>query len=213
MATDPKKKQSTELKLGANKGPDGKFQLVRFSHANVFSWRMNPQSKKEQASVEVWIPKEHTADVELAKKAVDAQIAEYKRLYGEPGPEFHNPLIDGDKAVDQKGKPKPRPGVWLISAKVLRYDAQGNENPLPDVRGTARDPETNKLLRIASKDMKSGDWGRISVNLSCFDTGKGGIGAYINSIQKVRTGEALSSRKTADDEFGGYDDEEDDPLS
>lgn len=211
MAT--KKKESTELRLGFNK-VDGKSQLVRFSHANLFAWKMNPQSKKEAASVEVWIPKQHTADIELARAAVAAQIAEYKRLYGDPGPEFHNPLIDGDTAVDQKGKPKPRPGVYIISAKILRYAHDGTENDLPDVRGTARDPETNKLLRISAKDMKSGDWGRISINLSCFEQGKGGVGAYLNTVQKVRNGDPLSSRKTGDEVFGDYDDEEeDDPLA
>lgn len=52
----------------------------------------------------------------------------------------------------------------------------------------------------------------MSVNLKFFVEGKGGIGVYLNNLQKVQDGDPLGSRRTASQEFEDYDDE-DDPLA
>lgn len=211
------KRPSTSILLGGNAfEKDGKKikELVRFSHLNVFAWKLNKESGKEQASVEVWIPKEHTHDVKLLRDAIAEQTALYKKAFGEPGPKFWNPMQDGDTRVDQKGKPKTVPGHYVISAKVLRFQRDGTENTLPEVRGIMKDAQ-GKLVKLSSAHAKSGDYGRISLNLACYDKSAGGVGAYINFLQKVRDGEPLGNRRSADDELAGYDDDEDDidPLS
>lgn len=206
MAVNEKAK-ATQVKLGTEKG-----KLVRFSHLHAFTPHLNTQSKKTEYSVQLWIPKEHKAD----KAALDAAYAEqlelYKKTDGDPGPEFSHPIKDGDKLTDSKGRPKPVPGHWVIGAKTTAVNEDGTPNDPPGVVGIERDAE-GKLKPLTSKQVKSGDWGRASVNLKFFTKGKGGIGVYLNSLQKVRDGEALGSRRSAAEEFDEYDDaEEDDPL-
>lgn len=211
---ETKKRESTTVKLGTHKAADGSKQLVRFNHVHLHAWRVNTQSKKEEASVQFMVPKTHVKDYEALQAAVATELAAYKKVDGEPGPEFHFPVRDGDKFTDSKGRPKPIPGHWVLSAKVYKFRKDGQENALPEVVGISRD-DNGKLIPIGSSGIKSGDWGRASLNFSFYTQGKGGIGVYINSVQRVQAGEALSNRRTASDDFGDYDDEDDavDPLA
>lgn len=209
--TEKQKPMASTVVLGTNKAADGTKELVRFSHLHVHSWRLNNQSKKEEASVQLMVPKENKADHAALVKAFEEQLAFYKAEDGEPGSEFHYPIVDGDTRKDSKGRPKPIPGHWIVSAKVNRLDAKGQENQLPECVGINRD-DNGKLLPLAPSQIKSGDWGRASINFKFFVQGKGGVGCYLNSVQRVKAGEALSSRKSATDEFGAYDDEDDDIL-
>ena len=108
-------------------------------------------------------------------------------------------------------KPRPVPGHWLVSAKTLAKNKDGTDNDPPGVVGTERD-EDGELKSLTASQVKSGDWGRVSVNLKFFTEGKGGIGVYLNNLQKVQDGDPLGSRRTASQEFDDYDDE-DDPLA
>lgn len=205
MATE--KPNATTVRVGTTKG-----KPVRFSHLHVFKPHLNTQSKKEEYSVALWIPKENVEDVAAIKAAIDEQTELFKKFEGKPGPEFHNPLKDGDKLTDQRGNPKPVPGHWVLSAKTMAYNRDGEPEDPPGVVGTERD-EKGQLIPLTASQVKSGDWGRASVNLKFFGEGHGGIGCYLNSLQKTRTGEALGGRKSAADEFAGYDDDdEEDPL-
>jgi hypothetical protein len=205
MATE--KLKATTVKLGTEKG-----KLVRFSHLHVFKPHLNTQSKKEEYSVQLWVPKENEADVAGLRAAIDEQTAAYKKVDGKPGPEFHNPLKDGDKLTDVKGNPKPVPGHWVISAKTHAFAKDGTAEEAPGVVGINRD-EKGALIPLKSSEVKSGDYGRVSINLKFFTEGKGGIGVYLNSLQKVKTGEALGGRRSAAEEFADFDDEDDeDPL-
>ena len=205
------KPKASTVKLGVHKAADGEKQLVRFSHLHVLKPHLNTESKKEEYSVQLWIPKTNTADKAALDAAYAEQLAHYKKADGEPGPEFHNPIKDGDTLKDKKGKPRPVPGHWVVSAKTLAKKKDGTDNDPPGVVGTDRD-DNGELKPLTSSQVKSGDYGRVSVNLKFFTEGKGGVGVYLNNLQKVKTGEALGGRKSAADEFSDYDDEEDDPL-
>lgn len=201
------KPKASNVKLGTEKG-----KPVRFSHLHVFKPHLNTESNKEEYSVQLWIPKENVAD----KAALDAAFDEQKGLYtkheGKPGPEFHNPIKDGDKITDKKGNPKPVPGMWVVGAKTAAYEQDGTLVDPPQVVGTERD-EKGALKLLSSSQVKSGDWGRASINFKFFGKGKGGVGVYLNSLQKVRDGEALGGgRRNAADEFADFDDEDDDVL-
>ncbi len=205
MATE--KPKASNVKLGTAKG-----KPVRFSHLHVHKPHLNQESKKHEYSVQLWIPKENVEDKAALDAAYAEQLAAYKKADGEPGLEFHNPIKDGDKIVDKKGKPKPVPGMWVVSAKTAAYEDDGTTlKAPPEVVGTERAAD-GSLKPLASSQVKSGDWGRASINLTFYTKGKGGIGAYLNSLQKVRDGDPLGSRKSATEEFGDYDDEDEDPL-
>jgi len=185
---------------------------VRFSHLHVFKPHLNTESNKEEYSVQLWIPKENSED----KAALDAAYEEQRALYvkheGKPGPEFHSPIKDGDKITDKKGNPKPVPGMWVVSAKTAAYEQDGTLVDPPQVAGTERD-EKGALKLLSSSQVKGGDWGRASINLKFFGKGKGGVGVYLNSLQKTRDGEALGGgRRSAADEFADFDDNDDDLL-
>jgi hypothetical protein len=199
--------KATQVKLGGTKG-----KPVRFSHLHVHKPHLNTQNKKLEYSVQIWVPKENVEDKELLDAAVAEQLANYKKIDGDTGPDFHYPVRDGDTLKDKKGKAKPVPGCWVISAKTAAVNEDGTENEPPGVVGTERDLN-GKLKPLSSAQIKSGDWGRVSINFKFFTKGDGGIGVYLNNIQKVKDGEALGGRRAAADEFDDYvDDEEEDIL-
>lgn len=194
---------STTVILGKEKG-----KPVRFSHLHVFKPHLNTESGKEEYSVQVWIPKENKADYEAVLAAFEEQKALYVKHEGKPGSEFHNPIKDGDKITDKKGNAKPVPGMWVVGAKTAAYEQDGTAVEPPQVAGVERD-ERGQLKLLSSSQVKSGDWGRVSVNFKFFGKGRGGVGVYLNSLQKVRDGEALGGgRRSAATEFADFDDED-----
>ena len=202
------KHTATTVVVGANK-TEG---LVRFSYLHVFTPRMNKDAKREEYSVQLMIPKTNKED----HAKLVAAIEEQKKILwpnGKTPPNFRSPIIDGDSHVNRKGEDAQVPGHWLLGAKVYAFNEKGEAQAAPGVVGTTRD-ETGKLKSLTQNQIKSGDWGRASVNLKSYTKGDGGVGCYINSLQLVREGEALSSRKSAADEFDDYTDEvdENDPL-
>jgi hypothetical protein len=213
MASAKDKPQATVVKLGGAVNPKTKAKkLVRFSHLHVFRPHLNQESKKEEYSVQLWIPKENIEDKALLDAAWDEQVKAYELVDGERGPEFHCPIKDGDKLVDKKGKPKPVPGHWVVSAKTLAFNKDGSPNDPPGVVGIERDAN-GELIPLKSGQVKSGDWGRVSVNFRFFTEGKGGVGVYLNNLQKVVDGEPLGGgRVSAAQDFDDYDDEQPDPL-
>ena len=197
---------ASPVRLGTTKG-----KPVRFSHLHVFKPHLNTESKKEEYSTQLWIPKDNVEDKAALDAAYAEQLANYKKVDGEPGPKFHNPIKDGDKLTDKKGRPKPVPGMWVISAKTAAKEDDGTLKDPPGVVGTERDAK-GELIPLTSSQIKSGDFGRASINLKFFTKGDAGVGVYLNSLQKTRVGDALGSRKSASEEFGDYDEDEDEGV-
>lgn len=214
------KHEATTVVLGKTKG-----KLVRFSYLHAFRPHLNKESGRSEYSLQIMIPKENTEDVAAIKDAIAAQE---KILWpkGTLPPKYQYPLKDGDKHTSQKGEDRSVPGFWLLTSKTDAYprkkdgtkdgkeeDKTAGLNPPPEVAGTTRNAE-GKLELLAENQVKSGDWGRVSVNVKSYLTGNTGTSAFLNSLQKVQTGEALGNgRRSAASEFDDYDDSEaDDPL-
>lgn len=205
MATE--KPKGTTVRVGVEKG-----KPVRFSHLHVFKPHLNTESNKEEYSVQLWIPKENKADYQAVAAAFEEQKELYVKHEGKPGPEFHSPVKDGDKITDKKGNARPVPGMWVVSAKTAAYDSDGELVDPPQVASTERN-EKGELKLLTSSQVKSGDWGRASINFKFFGKGKGGVGVYLNSLQKTKDGEALGGgRRSAADEFADYEDADEDVL-
>jgi len=208
--------EATKVVFGTTPG-----KLVRLGYLHAHRPHTNSESGFDEYGVQIMIPK---ANVEDYKAAV-AAFEEQKKLFfpkGQLPPKFHNPIKDGDKDVNQKGKPLNVPGFWLIAAKTSAYEMlpgtrqQDKTRPTtpPGVVGTTKDTD-GKLKSLSEREIKSGDWGRVSVNFKGYTTGDSGVGVYLNNIQKVQDGEPMSSRKSAADEFADFasDADEFDPLS
>lgn len=207
--------EATKVVFGTTPG-----KLVRLGYLHAHRPHKNSQSGKDEYSVQIMIPK---ANVEDHKAAVEAFEAQKKAFFpkGMLPPKFHNPIKDGDKDVNQKGEPLKVPGFWLIAAKTSAYELMpdgktqdlGRPTTPPGVVGTTKGAD-GKLKSLSEREIKSGDWGRVSVNFKGYTTGDSGVGVYLNNIQMVQEGEAMTSRKTAADEFADFADEEEfDPLS
>lgn len=209
------KHEATTIVVGKTKG-----KLVRFSFLHVFRPHLNRESKRNEYSVQILIPKANVEDVAAIKDAIAAQ---QKILWptGAMPPKSNYPLKDGDKHMSQKGEDRKVPGFWILTAKTDAFerDPKGAETTTPvaapEVAGTTR-AANGRLELLTSADVKSGDWGRVSINIKSYTTGDTGVTAYLNSLQKVQTGEALASgRRSAADEFDDYDSDDDnleDPL-
>ena len=61
--------------------------------------------------------------------------------------------------------------------------------------------------------MYSGVYGRASINFYAYNTGTArGIACGLGNLQKLRDGEPLGSRSSAEDDFADLDDEDDDDF-
>lgn len=207
------KHEATTVVLGKTKG-----KPVRFSYLHVFKPHLNRESKRHEYSVQIMIPKTNVEDVAAIKEAIKAQ-QDILWSKGNLPPKCNYPLKDGDTHVSQKGEDRKVPGHWLLTAKTDAFERgeRGVETDVavtpPEVAGTTRDAN-GRLELLTAGQVKSGDWGRVSVNIKSYLTGDTGVTAYLNSLQKTVTGDPLASgRRSAADEFDDYeDDSAEDPL-
>lgn len=191
------KNSRIKLLLGGTPG-----KLVRFSYLHAHEPRLNTQSGKMEYSVTALIPKANTEDIAAIKKSIDAlKKATWLDQKKPLPPNFWNPLRDGDKDTKQDGSQYGEEcrGHFVLNCK---------SDEGPSVVGTTKvdTPTGAKLAPLGKKDVKSGDWGRVSVSLFAYTKGSGGVGAGLANIQLVKQGEALSGRSSAEDDFGAFDD-------
>ena len=107
------------------------------------------------------------------------------------------PLRDGDE--EDKGDAVK--GCWFFNC---------SSKMKPQVVGTEKNDLTGKLEPLGPDEIKSGDYGRISVNFFHFIGKSKGIGVGLGNIQKLKDGESLGNQHSADDDFadiaGGFAD-------
>ena len=152
-------------------------------------------------SVCAMIPKTDTVTVEKLRKAIDAAYREGEgKLKGSgksvpPMSAIKNPLRDGD--LDRPDDPAFA-GMWFVNANTDR--APGvvdlNCNPVLD-----------------RSEVYSGCYCRVSLTFYAFNSnGNRGIACGLNNLQKVKDGEHLGGRMSAEAEFAGLDDEDDEDF-
>ena len=152
-------------------------------------------------SVCAMIPKTDAATVEKLRKAIDAAYREGEgKLKGSgksvpPMSAIKNPLRDGD--LDRPDDPAFA-GMWFVNANTDR--APGvvdlNCNPVLD-----------------RSEVYSGCYCRVSLTFYAFNSnGNRGIACGLNNLQKVKDGEHLGGRMSAEAEFAGLDDEDDEDF-
>ena len=169
---------------------------TRWSYANVW----DPKSidgGKPKYSVSLIIPKDDTATVNKIKAAIQAAYEEgQSKLKGNgktvpPLSAIKNPLRDGDL---EKPDDEAYAGCYFVNA---------NSATAPGVVDADRQPI------IERSEVYSGVYGRASINFYAFNVnGNRGIACGLNNLQKIRDGEPLGGKSSAESDFATEDDDD-----
>ena len=148
-------------------------------------------------SVSLIIPKSDTKTVAKIKAAIEAAYKEGEaKLKGNSRTvpalsAIKTPLRDGDAE-------RPDDPAYANS-----YFMNANSNTAPGIVGADCQPILDR------SEVYSGVYGRASVNFYAFNSnGNRGIACSLNNLQKIRDGEHLGGKSSAEDDFA-TDDEED----
>ena len=148
------------------------------------------------------IPKTDTETVEKIRRATEAVYkAEEAKLKGSgksvpPLSAIRVPLRDGD--LERPDDPAFA-GMWFINAK---------SDHAPGIVGLDCSPILDR------NEVYPGCYCRVSLSFYAYNfNGNRGIACGLNNIQKVRDGERLGNRSSAEDDFGGLDDGDEDFLA
>ncbi len=189
MATATKKEQTlTEIVTG----------LVRFSYLNVFQPKAIQQGQTPKYSVSLIIPKSDKETLAKIKKAIAQATEDGKssKFGGKIPANMHNPLRDGD---EERPEDEAYENAFFINA---------NSNQKPGIVDKNRNPILDQA------DLVSGDYGRALISFYAFNTnGNKGIACGLQHLQKLKDGEALSSRTSIENAFvDDYEDEDSDLM-
>ena len=168
---------------------------TRWSYCNVWDAKsINGGTPK--FSVSLIIPKSDEATVRKIKAAIDAAYHDGEsKLRGNgkvvpPLVAIKNPLRDGDAE-------RPDDPAYANS-----YFVNANSATAPGVV----DADCNPIL--TRSEVYSGVYGRASISFYAFNSnGNRGIACGLNNLQKIRDGEPLGGRASAESDFA--DDDED----
>ena len=167
---------------------------TRWSYANVWEPKaINGGAPKY--SVSLIIPKSDTATVAKIKAAIEAAYHEGEaKLKGNdrsapPLAAIKNPLRDGDVE---------RPDDF---AYANAYFVNANSATAPGIVDADRNPI------LSRSEVYSGVYGRASINFYAFNSnGNKGIACGLNNLQKLRDGDPLGGKASAESDFATDDD-------
>lgn len=157
---------------------------ARLSYVNVFQPRASKPGQEPKYSICVLIPKSDTATVNKVKAAVKAAAEAGIGILGGKIPAgLKNPLRDGDTERDTA----EYKGHYFINASSKQK---------PGVVDAGVQPI------LDAGELVSGDYGRVSLNFYAYSVdGNKGIGAGLQNVQKLASGDPLSGRSRAEDDF------------
>lgn len=169
---------------------------TRWSYANVWEPKsINGGTPKY--SVSLIIPKSDTVTIQKIKAAIETAYQEGEsKLKGNgksvpPLAVIKTPLRDGDAE---------RPDD---EAYANAYFINANSASAPGVVDLDRNPI------LSRSEVYSGVYGRASINFYAFNSnGNKGIACGLNNLQKVRDGEPLGGKASAESDFATEDDED-----
>ena len=174
-------------------GPD-----TRWSYANVWE----PKSINGGApkySVSLIIPKSDTKTISKIQAAIEAAYREGEAKLKGNGKSvpalsaIKTPLRDGDT---ERPDDPAYAGAYFVNA---------NATSAPTQRSTVRNPI------LTRSEVYSGVYGRASITFYAFNSsGNRGIACGLNNLQKIRDGEPLGGKASAESDFAT--DEDDDFL-
>ena len=173
---------------------------TRWSYCNVWEPKaINGGTPK--FSVSLLIPKSDTVTVNKIKAAIEAAYREGEaKLKGNgktvpPLTAIKTPLRDGD--AERPDDP----------AYAGHYFLNANSATAPGIV----DADCQPIL--TRSEVYSGVYGRASISFYAFNSsGNRGVACGLNNLQKIRDGEPLGGRASAESDFSDFDDEDDDDF-
>ena len=173
---------------------------TRWSYCNVWEPKaINGGTPK--FSVSLLIPKKDTVTVNKIKAAIEAAYREGEaKLKGNgktvpPLTAITTPLRDGDAE-------RPDDPVY-----AGHYFLNANSATAPGIV----DADCQPIL--TRSEVYSGVYGRASISFYAFNSsGNRGVACGLNNLQKIRDGEPLGGRASAESDFSDFDDEDDDDF-
>ncbi len=173
---------------------------TRFSYCSVWEPR-SVNGGEPQYSIALLIPKSDKETVAAIRAAQELAYREGESLLKGKGAlpplsAIRVPLRDGD--LERPDDPAYA-GCYFLNARSSRA---------PGIVDAAAKPILDR------GEFYSGCYGRASISFYAYNqNGNRGIGCGLNNLQKLRDGESLGGHMSAEQEFGGLDnDEEDDFL-
>jgi len=164
-----------------------KIQIpCRFSFVNVWKPKANDDGTLKY-SASLIIDKSDTKTIKKIKAAIAAAMeAGATTLKGKKG--LRNPLRDGDKEREGDGAYE---GAMFLNASseqqpgIVQYSSDGDPDPITDQR-----------------EFYSGCHGYASINFFAYNKkGNAGIGVGLNHVMKVKDGDPLTGRGSAESDF------------
>ena len=173
---------------------------TRWSYCNVWEAKaINGGTPK--FSVSLLIPKSDTVTVKKIKDAIEAAYREGEAKLKGNGKSvpalsvIKTPLRDGD----QERPDDP--------AYAGHYFLNANSTTAPGIV----DADCQPIL--TRSEVYSGVYGRASISFYAFNSsGNRGIACGLNNLQKIRDGDPLGGRASAESDFSDFDDEDDDDF-
>ena len=170
---------------------------TRWSYANVWEPKAM-EGGKPKFSVSLIIPKSDTMTVGKIKAAIEEAYR------------------DGQSKL--KGNAKSVPALSTLRTPLRDGDLERPDDPAyanahfvnanSDIAPGIVDADKNQILNRA--EVYSGCYGRASINFYAYNAnGNRGIACGLNNLQKIKDGEPLGSRASAESDFATADDEED----
>ena len=169
---------------------------TRWSYANVWEPK-SINGGKEKYSVSLIIPKSDTATVNKVKAAIQAAYEDGESKLKGNGRSvpaltaIKTPLRDGDT---ERPDDEAYAGSYFINA---------NSDSAPGI------VDADRQQIIEHREVYSGVYGRASISFYAFNSnGNRGIACSLNNLQKIRDGEPLGGKASAEDDFATEDDDD-----
>ena len=159
---------------------------VRFSYLHVWEPTAIEEGQDKKYSVSLIIPKSDKDTLLRIKKAIDAATEAGKVRFGGKTPSnLKTPLRDGDV---ERPEDESYAGSYFLNANCKTKPGVVDQNLSPI---------------IDQDELYSGCYGRASITFYAFNTsGNKGIACGLNNLQKLKDGESLGGRSTAESDFG-----------
>lgn len=171
---------------------------VRFCYANVFEPTAMNDGDTPKYNICILIPKSDEKTVNAVKKAIEAakQVGKAKIAdkSGKIPSTLKTPLRDGD---EERGDDPTFEDMFFINANTTR-------------KPTIVDKDLNPIM--SKEEFYSGCYGRASINFYAYNVSSKGIAAGLNNLQKLEDGEMLAGGSSAEEDFGGENNWDDDLM-
>lgn len=171
---------------------------VRFCYVNVFEPTALNDGDTPKYNICILIPKSDTKTLEAIRNAIEAAKTAGKSKIADKNGKIPStiklPLRDGD---EERSDDPAYEGMMFINANSTR-------------KPSIVDKDLNPIM--SQEEFYSGCYGRASINFYAFNVQSKGIAAGLQNLQKLEDGEMLAGGSTAEEDFGGENQWDDDLM-